>query len=115
MLTGVAAVSVKRMRAALRKLTKHAPECAPARMTWKDAAQAAAALSPQRLQARKIADTLRKALGSEPLPVCVFAEALAMTNAALPGALMNTWATLAPPATTNVTRGVRHHETKARN
>lgn len=102
MLTGVAAISVRRMRAALRKLAKHTPECAPAQMTWKDAAQAAAALSPQRLQARKIAEAIRKAVGTATVPVSVIAEALAMTNPAIPDALMDAW------ETNNGMRGVRH-------
>lgn len=106
MLTGVAAISVKRMRAALRKLTKDAPECVPARMTWKDAAHEAAALTAERQQTRTLADTLRSALGSA--PVRVLADALAMTNASLPGALMEAW------AHNNVTRGVRHEENQAR-
>lgn len=106
MFTGVAAISVKRMRAALRKLTKHAPECVPARMTWKEAAPMAAALTAERQQARTLADTLRSALGSA--PVRVLADALAMTNASLPGALMEAW------AHNNATRGVRHEETQAR-
>lgn len=105
MFTGVAAISVKRMRAALRKLTKHAPECIPARMTWKEAAPMAAALTAERQQARTLADTLRSALGSA--PVRVLADALAMTNASLPGSLMEAW------AHNNVTRGVRHAETES--
>lgn len=50
----------------------------------------AAALTAERQQARTLADTLRSALGSA--PVRVLADALAMTNASLPGALMEAWA-----------------------
>lgn len=108
-LTDVSPISIKRMRAALKKLAEHAPECVPARMTWKDAAHAASALTAERQQTRTLANALRNALGSYPVPVHVLAEALAMTNATLPGALTNTW------ANKNGTRGVRHHETQARN
>jgi len=108
-LTDVSPVSIKRMRATLTKLAKHAPECVPVRMTWKEANHLAAAAAKGQPQAGTIAEAIRKAVGTAAVPVSVIAEALAMTNAALPGALMNTW------ANNNVTRGVRHHETKARN
>lgn len=106
-LTGVSPVSVKRMRAALKKLTNHAPECAPARMTWKEAGRSAAALSKGQPQARTIAKAVSKAAGTAAVPVSVIAEALAMTNPALPGALVNLW------AANNEMRGVRHAETEA--
>lgn len=105
-LTDVSPMSVKRMRAALKKLAEDAPECVPARMTWKDAAHVAAALTTERQQTRTLADTLRSALVSA--PVHVLADALAMANATLPGALMEAW------AHNNVTRGVRHEENQAR-
>lgn len=106
-LTGVSPISVKRMRTALKKLTKHASECIPARMTWKEADGRAAALSKGQPQARTIAAAISKSAGAAAVPVSVIAEALAMTNAALPGALMDHW------AANNVTRGVRHVETEA--
>ena len=107
MLTGVAAISLKRMSAALRKLTKHAPECVPARMTWKEADHRAAAMAKGQPQAGTIAEAIRKVVGTATVPVSVIAEALAMTNAALPDALMGAW------ENTNRMRGVRHAETKA--
>lgn len=100
-LTGVSLKTLKRMRAALNKLAKHAPECAPARMTWKEADQRAATGD----QARTIAEAIRKAAGAA--PVRVVADALAMASATLPGALMDHW------TSNNVTRGVRHAETEA--
>lgn len=100
-LTGVSMKTLKRMRTALNKLAKHATECAPARMTWKEADQRAATLD----HARKIAEAIRKAAGTA--PARVVAEALAMANASLPTALMDLW------TANNVMRGVRHAETEA--
>ncbi len=105
-LTNVSPISVKRMRTALKKLTKHAPECAPARMTWKEADHRATALSKGQPQARTIAEAISKAAGTATVPVSVIADALAMANPALPGALMDHW------QANNVTRGVRHVETE---
>ncbi len=105
MFTGVSMKTLERMRTALRKLKKHAPECVPSRMTWKEADRRAALLSKGLPQARTIAEAISKAAGAATVPVSVIAEALAMTNAALPDALMNTW------AKNNVTHGVRHEPT----
>lgn len=100
-LTSVSMKTLARMRTALNKLAKHAPECSAARMTWKEADQRAATLD----QARTIAEAIRKA--AEAAPVRVVADALAMASATLPGALMDHW------TSNNVTRGVRHVETEA--
>ena len=102
MFTGVSPKTLERMTTALRKLTKHAPESIPARMTWKEADHHATAVAKGKPQAGTIAEAIRKAVGTAAVPVSVIAEALSMTNAALPGALMNTW------ANNNGTRGVRH-------
>lgn len=105
MFTGVSTKTLERMGTALRKLAKHAPECVPARLTWREADHLAAAAARGQPQAGTIAEAIRKAVGTATVPVSVIAEALAMTNASLPGALMNTW------ANNNATRGVRHEPT----
>lgn len=105
MFTGVSLKTLERMATVLRKLTKHAPECVPVRMTWKEADHLAAAVAKGQPQASTIADAIRKAAGTAAVPVSVIAEALAMTNAALPGALMNAW------ENNNRMRGVRHEPT----
>lgn len=102
MFTGVSLKTLERMAAALRKLTKRAPECIPVRMTWKEADHRAAAVTKGQPQAGTIAEAIRKAVGTATVPVSVIAEALAMTNAALPDALMDAW------ENTNRMRGVRH-------
>lgn len=101
MFTGVSLKTLDRMAAALRKLTKHAPG-APVWMTWKEADHRAAAVAKGQPQAGTIAEAIRKAVGTATVPVSVIAEALAMTNAALPDALMDTW------ENTNRMRGMRH-------
>lgn len=101
MLTGVVPITLERMHAALRKLTKHAPECVPARMTWKQARLAAAAHSTP----RKDAETPSKACSRQPGSVSAIAGALAMIDPGLPSALMEYW------TATNVTREVCHEPT----
>ena len=102
MFTGVSLKTLARMATALRKLTKHAPEYVPARMTWKEADHLAAAVAKGKPQAATIAEAIRKAVGTATVPVSVIAEALTMTNAALPDALMDAW------ENNNRMRGVRH-------
>lgn len=107
MFSGVSIKTAEKMQTALRKLTKHAPECVPSRMTWKEAQRHAEALSRGEPSARKIAEAISKAAGTATVPVRVMAEALTMANAALPEALMDLW------EANNVMRGVRHEETEA--
>lgn len=109
MLTGVVPKTLERMHTALRKLTKHAPECVPARMTWKQAMQAAAEAkaAAARSTPRKDAETPAKACGRQPGTVSAIAGALAMIDPGLPCALMEYW------TASNVTRGMRHDETQA--
>lgn len=101
MLTGVVPKTLERMRTVLRRLERRAPECVPARMTWREAMHAAE-------QAKAAAGAPRKVPSTDPEFVHALAGALAILDADLPSSLMEYWA--AP----NVTRGVRHVETQAR-
>lgn len=86
-LTGVSIQTLERMRAAVRKLAKLAPECPPAQMKWKEAMRVA-----ERTKAAPITDQNHKAPSNQPELVSALADILAMLDAGLPDAIMNAWA-----------------------